>query len=73
MSAQLFSKVAREQMLIYISYLVLMRPPTRELCLDALEDLYKNGKCQIMQYGYFYIVVMILTGVSPKQSKKLVP
>ncbi|KAL1957994.1 hypothetical protein VTO42DRAFT_5206 [Malbranchea cinnamomea] len=25
-----------------LHYLVLMRPPTRELCLDALEDLYKN-------------------------------
>ena len=44
--------------LTHPSYLVLMRPPTRELCLDALEDLYRNGAC----YIYFYVFgVIILT------------
>lgn len=27
------------------SYLVLFRPPAREMCIDALEDLYQNCKC----------------------------
>lgn len=26
------------------SYLILFRPPVRDLCVDALEDLYRNRK-----------------------------
>lgn len=26
----------------YTSYLILFRPPVREICIDALEDLWRN-------------------------------
>lgn len=32
-----------------IHYLVLVRPPVRELCVDALEDLWRN--CKFMAFG----------------------
>jgi symplekin len=40
-----------------IHYLVLFRPPVRDICLDALEDLWKN--CRLTRYYLLFCALLI--------------
>lgn len=46
------------------SYLIIVRPPVRDICIDALEDLWRNCKSPPVHCPV-YFVVLFTTPLSP--------